>query len=296
MAIQTVEEIFNGLVSEKENNAALNDIMPAYGFPVPSTVNPFIQFLKDINTESKTGMWRLWLFIVAVATRAQQVFFSAHETEVKTIIANHKPGNKLWYRSQMLAFQVNYLLVSVNDVYKYLIDDPTARIIKQCSVEKSAGLRIRVAKSDGSGGLQKLSPSELFQAQAYADRFRYADHDVLVYSFNPDNVRVAYKIVYDPLADLDALKLQVKAAQKQYLISLGNNEATFGGKIILNEMVDVLQQIEAVRNPVPNAFSANYGVLPFTDYLATGEYKSNAGYAVIDEAFFDANTVWEADL
>lgn len=293
---QTIEEIFNELIAEKENSAALNDLMPQYGFPVPSSVNPFIQFLKDINTSSVTGLWRLWLFIVAVAIHAQQVLFDWHVSEVKTIIANHKPGTRAWYRSQLLKFQKNYQLTSINDVYQYLIDDPTARIITQCSVEKAAGVRIKIAQSDGAGGLKKLTTAELFQAQAYVDRIRYADHDILLFSYDPDTVRVAYKILYDPLVDLDALKLEVKAAQKQYLISLGNNAATFGGKIVLNEMVDVLQANPAVRNPVPSVFQAKYGALAFVDYLAVGSFKSNAGYAVLDEVYFDANTIWEADI
>jgi hypothetical protein len=294
MVVQTPEEIFNELVAEKQTLAVLNDLMPQYNLAPPAPDNPFVKFLKDINTESKSGTWRLWLFIVAVATRAQQVFFQSHLQEVSDKIANHKPGTRLWYRTQMLAFQVNYLLVWLDERYKYLIDDPLSRIIIQCSVEKAAGVSIRVAKSDGTGGLQKLSANEAAQAQAYADRIRYADHDVLVFSFDPDTVRAAFKVRYDPLVDLDALKLEVKAVAKNYLSYLGDTE--FGGKIILNSMVDELQKIEAVRNPVPLSFSATYGAQPYTDYLAAGEFKSNAGYAIIDEAYFDANSIWEADL
>jgi hypothetical protein len=293
---QTIEEIFNELVAEKENSAALNGLMPQYGFPVPSSVNPFIQFLKDINTSSSSGLWRLWLFIVAVAIHAQQVLFDWHIIEVNKIIANHKPGTLGWYRSQLLKFQINDALVLVNEVYQYAVTDPDARIIVQCSVEKAAGVRVRVAKSDGAGGLMKLDNTELAQAQAYIDRIRYADHDLLLFSFDPDTVRLAYTILYDPLVDLAALKLEVKAAQKQYLLSLGNNATRFGGKIVLNEMVDVLQAHPAVRNPVPNVFEAKYGALPFVDYLAVGSFKSNAGYAVLDEAYFDAHTIWEADI
>jgi hypothetical protein len=291
---QTVEEIFNELVSEKQNQAELNAIMPQYNLAPPSSVNPFIEFLKAINTESKTGMWRLWLFIVAVAIRAQQVFFDWHVAEVNEKIANHKPGTLLWYRSQVLAWQVNYQLVWKDGKYQYLINDPDARIIVQCAVEKSDLVRIKAAKSDGNGGLMALSNAETGQVQAYINKLRYADHDILFYSFDPDTVRVAYKIVYDPLVDLDALKLQVKAAQKNYLSYLANTE--FGGEIVLNAMIDVLQKLPAVVNPVPIAFLARYGALPFADYMAAGAYKSNAGYALLDETYFDANTVWEAAL
>lgn len=291
---QSVEEIYNELIAEKQNQAALNNLMPQYNLAPPGTTNPFIEFLRSINSNSSTAMWRLWLFIVAVAVRAQQVLFDEHVEEVKHYIANHKPGTLLWYRSQMFLFQSGYLLHWVDGKYQYLIDDPSARITAQCAVEKAAGVRVRAAKSDGSGGLQKFSTAEIAQAQAYLDRIRFADHNVLFFSFDPDDIRVSFVIKYDPLADLPALKLQVKNNIKSYLKFQGEND--FGGEIILNKMIDALQKIDAVRNPVPVSFSGRYGALPYLDYLSAGAYKSNAGYAVLDESYFDAHTVWEADL
>lgn len=291
---QTVEEIYNGLIEEKQNQAALNDLMPQYNLAQPNPVNPFILFLSNINSSSKTAMWRLWLYIVAVAIRAQQVFFDEHVAEVKFIIANHKPGTLLWYKNQVLAFQLNYLLYWKDGKYQYLIDDPAAKIIKQCSTEKANGVRIRAAKSDGQGGLQKLSVSENVQVQAYLDRIRYADHDILFFSFDPDDIQLAFRFNYDALADLPALKNEAKAVIKNYLSFLGETE--FGGEIILNGIIDKLQAVEAIINPVPLAFNARYGALPYTSYLAAGEYRSNAGYAIIDEVFFDNNSIWEADL
>lgn len=291
---QSVEEIYNQMVSEKQNQTALNDLMPQYNLAPPTPTNAFIQFLNDINTNSTTGLWRLWLFIVAVAIRIQQIFFDEHKLEVNNIIANHKPGTLLWYRSQMFIFQSGYLLYWVDNKYKYLIDDPNARIIKQCAVEKAAGVRVRAAKDNGSGGLMKLSVLEISQAQAYLDRIRYADHDVLFFSFDPDEVQLSFIIKYDPLADLPSLQNEVKTTVKGYLQLLGNNE--FGGKIVLNKIIDELQKLPAVKNPIPITFQARYGALPYQSYLSTGEYKSNAGYAIIDENYFDSNTIWEPDL
>jgi hypothetical protein len=291
---QSVEEIYNQLIAEKQNLSALNNLMPQYNLTPPATTNPFIEFLRSINSNSSTGMWRLWLFIVAVAIRAQQILFDEHVEEVKTYIANHKPGTLLWYRSQMFLFQSGYLLHWVDGKYKYLIDDPSARITAQCAVERAAGVRVKAAKRNAGGGLQKFSASEIQQAQAYLDRIRYADHDVLFFSFDPDEIRVSFLIKYDPLADLPALKLQVKNKIKEYLSFLGEND--FGGEIVLNKIIDELQKIDAVRNPVPLSFLARYGALPYLDYQPAGGYKSNAGYAIMDEAYFDTNTLWEAAL
>lgn len=291
---QSVEEIYNEMVSEKQNQSALNDLMPQYNLAPPTPTNAFIKFLQDINTNSTTGMWRLWLFIVAVAIKVQQFFFDEHKAEVNNIIANHKPGTLLWYRSQMFLFQSGYLLYWVNNKYKYLIDDPASRITAQCAVEKSAGVRVRAAKNDGSGGLMKFSNPEIIQAQAYLDRIRYADHDVLFFSFDPDDIQISFVIKYDPLANLPALQNEVKTTVKKYLQLLGNSD--FGGKIILNKIIDELQKLDAVKNPIPLTFQARYGVLSYVSYFTQGEYKSNAGYAVIDESYFDSNTIWEADL
>jgi hypothetical protein len=290
MEPQSIEEIYNEMIAEKQSLTALNDLMPQYNLAPPSTTNPFVEFLKAINTESKAGMWRLWLFIVAVAARAQQVFFIWHKNEVDTKIANHKPGTLLWYRSETLLFQINHQLVWKDDRYQYLVNDPNARIVKQCVAKKTQGVIIKAAKDDGNGGLMELSISEVSQLQAFWNRYCYADHDVYVFSFKPDDIRVAFTFYYDPLSDIDDLQTLAKSVLKKYLRDLSLTD--FGGVLLLNAMVDQLQGITQIKNPVPISFMAKYGNNVYEDRLQHGYYDSNAGYAVLDETFFDNQSVW----
>lgn len=286
---QTIEEIFNELVSEKQNQTELNALMPQYNLAPPSSVNPFVEFLKAINTESKTGMWRLWLFIVAVAIRSQQVFFDKHLAEVNDRIANHKPGTILWYRQQAFEFQDGDELVWFNNSYVYLVEDADAKIVAQCSVKELNGeVRIKVAAADASGNLIALSAPQLLRLKAYFQRIKYAGIKIAVVSFSADDVLALFNFKYDALYDLVPLKAAAKAAVKNYLKSLA-----FDGSVNLNGIIDALQAVPGVVDAVPVQFEGKYGLLPYTSYLAQGEYPTNAGYAVLDETNFDTAN-WDA--
>jgi hypothetical protein len=280
------EEIFNAMVARKESLASLNVYLPN------GLQNSYQYVLQLMNTNSKVALWLLLFFVVAEAIHTTEVLWDYFSKDVDERIAKHKPGTKFWYKQKALEFQLGDTLVWKDNTYQYLVTDATKRIVAQASVNDNGGIvRIKVAKADSHGNLHKLSPTELNALNAYFVKIRYAGTKTMAVSFDPDVIRLKLLIRYDALIDLHQLKTAVKNAIKQYLKSL-----EFDGKVVLSAIVDRVQQVHGVRDVVVLHFMGTYGTLPYQDMTAVGEYAAHAGYAINDETYFDANTIYEPAL
>lgn len=279
---RSTEEIFNSMVAKKQSLASLNVYLP-------SGVQSSYQYvLQLMNSNSKVALWLLLFYVVAEAQHTLEVLWDYFSADVDARIAKHKPGTKLWYKQKALEFQMGDQLVWLDGTYKYLITDETKRIVAQASVNDNGDIvRIKAARSDGNGGLQKLTTTQRDALAAYFVKVRYAGTKTVVVSFDPDTIRLKFKIRYDALVDLPPLQDAVKTAIKVYLKAL-----EFDGKVVLSAIVDVIQAVPGVTDVVVQNFYGTYGLLPDQDKTLEGEYATNAGYAVNDETYFDNNSEW----
>lgn len=279
---RSTEDIFNSMVAKKQSLASLNVYLP-------NGVQSSYQYvLQQMNSNSKVALWLLMFYIVAEAQHTLEVLWDYFSADVDARIAKHKPGTKLWYKQQALEFQYGDQLVWKDGKYQYLIFDESKRIVAQASVNDNGGIvRIKVAKAAFGGNLQKLSLSEINALNAYFIKIRYAGTKTVCVSFDPDTIRLKFKIRYDALVDLYTLQDAVKTAIKRYLKSL-----PFDGKVVLSALVDAIQQVPGVTDVVVVNFFGTYGLLPDQDKTLDGEYATNAGYAVNDEGYFDLNAQW----
>lgn len=281
---RSTEEIFNAMVARKQSLASLNVYLPN------GLANSFQAVLQLMNSNSKVALWLLLFYVVAEAQHTGEVLWDFFSADVDARIAAHKPGTKLWYKQQALNFQYGDQLVYVDEKYQYLIPDDTKKIVAQASVNDNGGVvRIKAARSDGNGGLQKLTSLQVFSLAAYFVKIRYAGTKTAVVSFDPDTVKFWLIVRYDALVVLTDVQDGVKAAIKTYLKSL-----EFDGKVVVSAAVDAMQAVPGVKDVVVKGFYGKYGNLGDTDYTPFGEYATNAGYAVNDEAFLDFNATWEA--
>lgn len=280
---RSTEEIFNSIVAKKQSLASLNVYLPN------GLQSSYQYVLQQMNSNSKVALWLLLFYIVAEAQHTLEVLWDYFSADVDARIAKHKPGTKLWYKQKALEFQYGDSLVWMNDTYQYAVVDSSARIVAQASVNDNGGtVRIKAAKTAGGGNLQKLSLAEVNALNAYFIKIRYAGTKTVCVSFDPDTIRLKLIVRFDALVELPPLQEAVKTAVKQYLKGL-----PFDGKVVLSSIVDTIQAVQGVRDVVVLNFYGTYGLLPFTDYTATGEYATQAGYAVNDEVYLDANTTWE---
>ena len=61
--------------------------------------------LADMNSTSKTALWRLWIYIVAVSIWALENLFDQHKSEVTSLINEKAPHSLRWYANKAKDFQ-----------------------------------------------------------------------------------------------------------------------------------------------------------------------------------------------
>ena len=240
----------------------------------------------ELTSESATAIWLLWSYIVAFCQRIIEVFYDSHKGEVVSIIKLQKPHTLSWYEQKAKAFQYGYTLPSDSDVYDTI--DASAQIIKYAAaVEITPFVRIKVAKATG-----QLSDAELAAFKAYIKRIKDAGVRDKPTSGPKDDLQAAYKIYYDPLVfnelgqRLDGTNdTPVLSAVVAYI-----NAMPFNGLFVANRLIEALRNVDGVVIPEPILFQAKYGLLPYTAFVT--EYIPDAGYMLLDEAYFSANTIY----
>lgn len=245
--------------------------------------------LAGLTSNSRTAVWRLWIYITAVAFWTLETLFDLHRQEVIDYINNMKPGSAKWYANIAQAYQHGQVLPPDTDKYNNtgLTEDEIEerKIVAYAAVvEAERGLRIKVAKDNGTD-LEPLDEvDELPPFMEYMARVKYAGIRLLITSNEPDSLTLNLAIYYDPLVlDSEGSRLDgsdnepVQKAVRNYLRNL-----PFNGVFVLAYLVDVLQQVPGVVVPHILSASARYGALPYTSFNV--EYQPDAGYLRLIDA------------
>jgi hypothetical protein len=239
--------------------------------------------LNNINNTSETARYKLWMYIVAVASWTLEKLFDIFIADVLALIKSLVPGTLQWYVRKVKLFQFGQSLVTDQDYYDNTgLDEATIearKVVKYAAaVEETNGLLIKVAGFT-SGDLAPITTPQKAALEAYIARFKYAGVYVSVVNENADSLKLHYRVFYDPLIlDANGKRLDgtndtpVQDAIKNYLI----NGIEFNGYFINAKCTDEIQNVEGVTIPTLVQAQARYGVLPygaFADY-----YQPFAGY------------------
>ena len=212
--------------------------------------------LNELNSTSKVAIWRLWVYIIAVAIWSLEKLFDQHRADIDKRLAELKPHTARWYRSKALAFQYGFDLLPNSDKFNNVGHTEeqieASKIVKYSAVIESKNegrLIVKIATEQG----EQLQPITDAQKQAFeADLSEIKDAGVRlsVVNYQPDILHLQMKIVYDPLvldsngqSILHATK-PVEEAIKSYLKRL-----PFNGELVLAHLIDALQQAEGVKIP-----------------------------------------------
>ncbi|WP_172918363.1 nucleotidyltransferase [Capnocytophaga canis] len=212
--------------------------------------------LNELNSTSKTAIWRLMIYIVSVAIWTLEKLFDLHKKEVDEMLSELKPHTARWYRNKALAFQYGFDLLPDSDQFdnRGSSEDAIAssKIITYSAVVESKNegrLIVKIATEQG-GELQPITDQQKNAFETYLSEIKDAGVRLSVVNHPPDVLRLKMKIVYDPLvldangqSILDATK-PVEDAIKTYLKNL-----PFDGELVLAHLVDALQQVKGVKVP-----------------------------------------------
>lgn len=260
--------------------------------------------LTQLNSTSKTAIWRLMIYIISVAIWTLEKLFDLHKKEVDERLSQLKPHTARWYRNKALAFQYGFDLKEDTDIFdnKDYSEQAIAnsKIVKYSAViEKNTGQLIVKIATEQDGKLQPISQIQQQAFEAYITEIKDAGVRVAVTNYRPDRLILDLEVYYDPLVlnEHGAHRLSgnkpVQEAIEQYM-----KELPFNGEMILAHLIDKLQQVEGVK--IPNLIQARsmwiepnsggYGtaqpisvsIIPESGYFEVSfenqEFKSNITY------------------
>ncbi len=212
--------------------------------------------LNKLNSTSKVAIWRLWVYIIAVAIWSLEKLFDQHRADIDKRLAELKPHTARWYRSKALAFQYGFDLLPDSDKFNNVGHTEEAieasKIVKYSAVIESKNEGRLIVKIAGEQGeqLQPITEPQKQAFEAYLQKIKDAGVRLSVVNYQPDILHLQMKIVYDPLvldnngqSIIHATK-PVEEAIKSYLKRL-----PFNGELVLAHLIDVLQQAEGVKIP-----------------------------------------------
>ena len=212
--------------------------------------------LNELNSTSKVAIWRLWVYIIAVAIWSLEKIFDLHRADIDKRLAELKPHTARWYRSKALAFQYGFDLLPDSDKFNNMGHTEeqieASKIVKYSAVVESPNEGRLIVKIAGEQGeqLQPITDAQKQAFEAYLQEIKDAGVRLSVVNYKPDILHLRMKIVYDPLmldsngqSITNAFK-PVERAIKDYLKNL-----PFNGELVLAHLIDALQHEEGVKIP-----------------------------------------------
>lgn len=212
--------------------------------------------LNELNSTSKVAIWRLWVYIIAVAIWSLEKIFDLHRADIGRRLSELKPHTARWYRSKALAFQYGFDLLTDSDKFNNTGHTEeqieASKIVKYSAVVESPNEGRLIVKIAGEQGeqLQPITDAQKQAFEAYLQEIKDAGVRLSVVNYQPDVLHLQMKIVYDPLvldsngqSIIHATK-PIETAIKDYLKRL-----PFNGELVLAHLIDELQQAEGVRIP-----------------------------------------------
>ena len=231
---RTIQEIQNLILQAKAQEPALN----------------------ELNSTSKVAIWRLWVYIIAVAIWSLEKLFDQHKADIDKRLAELKPHTARWYRSKALAFQYGFDLLPDSDKFNNQGHTEEAieasKIVKYSAVIESKNegrLIVKIATEQGEQ-LQPITDAQKQAFEAYLQEIKDAGVRLSVVNYQPDILHLQMKIVYDPIV-LDSNGQSIIHATKpvEETIKSYLKRLPFNGELVLAHLIDALQQAEGVKIP-----------------------------------------------
>jgi len=284
-----ISEIFDSIATSKDAMTELDGLLtnPADG---NSTLDTSQKLLTDLTSTSKVAVWRLWMWITAVAIWSLENLWDLFKTELADLISRKDVATTRWYQAICLEFQYGDQLQWNGKRFIYAIIDATKQIIKKAAAtEENGRLKIKVGKLSGSS-IVPLSSPEQTAFTAYIRLRKIAGTFISIISMNADSLWIGAKVVYDAtVLDASGQSLAspgtypVEDAINAYVSELNNdfNGKFFNSELVMNikqcpAVVDVTDIVVKVKNVVDNTWiTVNSSIVAYS-----GHFKIDPSYAL----------------
>jgi hypothetical protein len=207
--------------------------------------------LNGLTSNSKTAIWRLWIYIVASCINIFEQLLDAYKVEIEGIADTAIPGTLQWVQDRTFRFQYDTTtpqVLEINDdlTLSYPTVDDTKKIVTRCSVTtgESKVVNIKVAKATSATDETptQLTTPEYNSLVGYWNLIGFAGITYNLINKVSDKIGVTATIYYQGQY-ASTIQNDVENAIKNYFASI-----PFDGKLRISKLEDAIQAVVGVND------------------------------------------------
>ena len=234
--------------------------------------------LTNLTSASQVAVYKLWIYIIAVAISVFEQLQDVFKTEIEDFAATIAPATPSWVKDKVEKFQYDantpQVIQLVEFVPEYVTVDEDKRIITRCSVKTANNktVNVKVAKDDPP---VQLTTPEQNALEGYLDNILPAGVQRNVINLVSDKLWIDATIYYNGQYAA-SIQADVIAAINAYLVAL-----PFDGIVKISGIEDTIQAVEGVTDIVIDEVRARANTIAFTSASTVARYwETVAGYCI----------------
>ena len=261
--------------------------------------------LSEVNSASKTSLWRQFLEVVSTAYWAFVNVRDLHDKETDFLIQEQKVPNQRWYRNKALSYQYGFDVIEDTDIFKTTIqvdgvdveatEDQieASKLIKYCAVDRKvinnrASLIIKIAGEENGEIIQtsddvKEALKKWFEvdgAAAAGDVITYINYKGDILSFSVDVYVNPLVLMGDGRHKIN-LNYPVEDSIKTYLKNL-----PFNGEFDVQKFEAAILATEGVLKLKTNKVESKWIVPQGGDADGYGLFQPISVYKIPESGYF----------
>lgn len=261
---KTVTEIKKSITDVFISNA---DVQAAY------LLTPGKTFEEEFSPSSIES---IIFYSVAFVMFVLYSFFDFLKTEINTDIINYTHPTLKKYAEKIKTFQYGYTPIAETDLYDNTgltdAEIEARQVIKYSAAIEQVfsnglfGVRIKVAGEDGGGERIQLPTPQLDAARSFLPRFKEPGVYCEITSDDADRLKLIIKAYYNPLV-LNSVGQRLDGFNNtplQDAIDSFLKNLPFNGRFNLTKLVDAMQEVDGMVDPVIVSAQTRYAALSWT--------------------------------
>ena len=280
---KTITEIYNYILDLKNKNT----------------------ILSEVNTTSKTGLWRQFLEVVSTAYWAFVSVRDLHDKETEFLIQEQKVPNLRWYRNKALSFQYGFNVETDTDIFKKTIQVDgvdveateeqidASKVIKYCAVDRKvianrASLIIKIAGEENGEIAQTSDDVKEALKKWFEEDGAAAAGDVITYiNYKGDILSFSVDVYVNPLVLMNDgrhkinLNYPVEDSIKTYLKNL-----PFNGEFDVQKFEAAILATEGVLKLKTNKVESKWIAAQGGDADGYGLFQPIPVYKIPESGYF----------
>jgi hypothetical protein len=198
--------------------------------------------LDDLNSESKTAEFNLWMYIYAAMCVIMDGVWADRQQEINDKIDSGVQGTDPWLQLELFKFQYGDTLLwdATKGRYYYAVIDETKQIIKRCAIQSTGGITyVKVATLSGDTPIA-LDSFQLAAFQAFVNtKIQWSGAKIAPpLSLSSDKLNAPMTVYYNAQRKVDDIKAIVQQSFNDYLALA----LPFNGQYSINKHGDYIEK------------------------------------------------------